>query len=44
MQRDFAADKIMLRTIIKNANQNAGVYGNVTRSADLRIDDIVYVK
>jgi len=28
MQREFAADKTILRTIVKNADQNVGVYGD----------------
>jgi len=44
MQRDFAADKTILRTIVKDADQNVGVYGSVTNSGDLRIGDVVYVK
>jgi hypothetical protein len=43
-QHDFAADKSILRTIVKDADQNVGVYGTVTNSANLCIGDFVYVK
>jgi hypothetical protein len=42
-QRDFAADKAILRTIVKDADQNVGVYGAVVNSGGLRIGDDVYV-
>lgn len=43
-QRDFSADKTILRTIVKDAEQNVGIYGAVVNSGDLRIGDDVYVK
>ncbi len=43
-QRNFAADKTILRTIVKDADQNVGVYGVVANSGDLRIGDHVYVE
>ena len=42
-QRDFGADKSILRTIVKDADQNVGIYGAVVNSGDLRIGDDVYV-
>ena len=44
MQRDFAADKTILRTIVKDADQNVGVYGDVMNSGELHIGDFVYLK
>lgn len=38
------ADKSMLRTIIKHAEQNLGIYGDITGSNSLRVGDVVYLK
>ena len=43
-QRDFVADTTILRTIVKDADQNVGVYGVVAKSGDFRIGDVVFVK
>ena len=43
-QRDFAADKTVLRTIVKDADQSVGVYGAVANNGELRIGDAVYMK
>lgn len=43
-QRDFGADKSMLRTVVKEADQNVGVYGLVANAGELRLGDPVYVK
>ncbi len=42
-QHDLTADKTILRTIVKDADQNLGVYGVVVNSGELRIGDHVYV-
>jgi len=42
-QREFAADKTILRTIVKQAEQNVGVYGETKMSGELRVGDAVYV-
>lgn len=43
-QRDFAADTSMLRTIVRAADQNVGIYGMIADAGDLCIGDAVYVK
>jgi uncharacterized protein len=43
-QREFAADKTILRTVVKEAQQNVGVYGTIASSADLCVGDPVYVR
>jgi uncharacterized protein YcbX len=43
-QREFAADKTILRTIVKDTDQNVGIYGSVMDSGDLCIGDFVFVK
>jgi uncharacterized protein YcbX len=43
-QRDFGADKTLLRTIVNNADQNVGVYGMVLSSGDLTVGDSVYIQ
>lgn len=43
-QPDFDADKSILRTIVKDADQNLGVYGAIVNSGDIRIGDGVFVK
>ena len=43
-QRDFDADKTILRTIVKDTNQNVGVYGTVVNDGDLYIGDKVILK
>lgn len=42
-QREFAADKTILRTIVKEADQNVGVYGIAKNHGELRVGDAVYV-
>lgn len=43
-QRDFAADKTILRTIVKEADQNVGVYGVIAERGVIRVGDAVYLK
>lgn len=43
-QRDFTADKTMLRTVVKEADQNVGVYGMIAERGALRIGDAVYME
>ncbi|MEJ2564878.1 MAG: MOSC N-terminal beta barrel domain-containing protein [Gammaproteobacteria bacterium] len=43
-QRDFSFDQTILRTIVRDADQNVGVYGEIVDSGDLRIGDAVYVR
>jgi uncharacterized protein len=43
-QRDFAADKSILRTVVREAQQNVGIYGLAAERGDLRIGDAVYVR
>lgn len=43
-QRDFAADKSILRTVVSKADQNVGIYGNTLIAGDLRVGDAVYVE
>lgn len=42
-QPHFAADKTVLRTIVKEADQNVGIYGLVSGSATLHVGDPVYL-
>lgn len=42
-QPEFAADKSVLRTVVKDADQNVGVYGLVAGGGAVRIGDPVYV-
>lgn len=42
-QREFAADKAVLRTVVRDADQNVGVYGTTIINGDLRVGDAVYV-
>ena len=41
-QRDFEFDASMLRTIVTEADQNLGIYGNFRRAGTLRVGDPVY--
>ncbi|MDB6060751.1 MAG: hypothetical protein JWM78_854 [Verrucomicrobiaceae bacterium] len=42
-QREFGADKTILRTIVKQAEQNVGIYGAPKQSGKLRVGASVYV-
>lgn len=42
-QADFAADKTILRTVVKEADQNVGVYGLISGSAEINVGDPVYL-
>lgn len=42
-QADLPADKTILRTVVKNADQNLGVYGKPTLGGDIRVGDAVYL-
>lgn len=42
-QPSFAADTSILRTIVKEADQNVGVYGLIAKSGAVRAGDAVYV-
>lgn len=43
-QPDFAADTTVLRTIVKHANQNVGVYGLIANPGSVRSGDPVFLK
>jgi uncharacterized protein YcbX len=43
-QRSLPADKQALRTVVKHADQNVGVYGKPLQGGDLRVGDAVYVQ
>lgn len=43
-QRDFGFDKTILRTIVRDADQNVGIYGEVADRGDLRVGEAVYVR
>lgn len=42
-QPDFAADTTILRTIVKHADQNVGVYGLITSAGHVRCGDPVFL-
>lgn len=42
-QPGFAADKTILRTVVKDADQNVGVYGLISGSASIKVGDPVYL-
>jgi hypothetical protein len=42
-QQDFGFDKSMLRTIVKEAEQNLGIYADINGSAILNVGDEVYL-
>jgi uncharacterized protein YcbX len=42
-QRDFPADKSILRTVVGAADQNVGIYGEIARGGELRVGDPVYL-
>lgn len=42
-QADFPKDPTILRTIVKDADQNLGAYASVTSSGEVRIGDVVEV-
>jgi uncharacterized protein YcbX len=42
-QRDFAADKTILRTVVNAADQNVGIYGVTVNTGAPRVGDPVYV-
>lgn len=43
-QHDLKFDKSMLRTVIKEADQNLGIYGNITHQGILTVGDTVYIE
>ena len=43
-QRALPEDKLALRTVVKHADQNVGVYGNPLRAGEIRVGDAVYVQ
>jgi uncharacterized protein len=43
-QRDFAADRKILRTVVKDAAQNVGVYGMIAAGGGLKVGDDVYLQ
>jgi uncharacterized protein YcbX len=43
-QREFAADKKILRTVVKDAEQNVGVYGMIADAGVLQVGDAVYLE
>ncbi len=42
-QRDFGADTALLRTVVREADQNVGIYGSVTNPGELRTGDAIYL-
>ncbi len=42
-QPTIAADNTILRTVVKHADQNVGVYGQITASGEIRVGDEVYL-
>ncbi|MEO8629722.1 MAG: MOSC N-terminal beta barrel domain-containing protein [Betaproteobacteria bacterium] len=42
-QPNFPADKTILRTVVKDADQNVGVYGLIASPGTLRVGDVVYI-
>jgi uncharacterized protein len=42
-QPEFAADKTILRTIVKDANQNVGVYAMIANGGNIRVGDPVFL-
>ena len=43
-QENIVSDKSMLKTIVKHADQNLGIYGNTTNQGMLNVGDPVYLK
>ena len=43
-QREFAADKKILRTVVKDAAQNVGVYGLIVDAGSLQVGDAVWLQ
>ena len=42
-QEDFPKDPSILRSIVKDANQNLGVYASVITAGEVRVGDVVEV-
>ena len=42
-QKNLPKDATILRTIVKDAKQNFGVYANVVTSGEVRVGDLVEV-
>jgi len=42
-QRGLDADSSILRTVVREAEQNVGIYGSVTNSGELRVGDAIYL-
>ena len=43
-QAEFPKDSSILRTIVKDADQNLGVYASVTRAGEVRVGDVVEIR
>jgi hypothetical protein len=43
-QREFAADQKILRTVVKEAAQNVGVYGMIAEAGALQVGDAAYLR
>lgn len=43
-QRDFDTDKTILRTVVREAEQNVGIYGRTVARSDLRVGDSVWLE
>lgn len=42
-QQGLVQDASMLRTIVKEADQNLGIYGDITTAGDIHVGDFVYL-
>ena len=42
-QRDFGFDKTILRTIVRDADQNVGIYGEISDDGSLSVGDAIYI-
>lgn len=43
VQKDFPKDPSILRTIVKDANQNLGIYASVLTAGEVRVGDVVEI-
>lgn len=43
-QREFGADKTILRSIVAHAEQNVGIYGTIAGAGELRVGDPIHLE